>query len=206
MSATVSQSTDIKKSLIDVEDSVLIVIDIQDSFLEKYCNSVSKPLLEKSVWMIKLARAMGVPIVAMAEDIQHAGTLNQDILSALPEGVAIFNKNSFGLAGQAEIFAEVEASGRGTAILIGTETDVCVCQSALGLIEKGFRVVVLKDAVATTVGDEGIGLNRMCNAGAAISSVKATTYEWLRSVSKTVDLFEDGPQQLEQQVPGCLQL
>jgi nicotinamidase-related amidase len=201
-----NNNSDIRKSLVDVDDSVLMVIDIQDHFLNKYDPAVSRPLLEKVVWLLKIARCLDVPVVAMAEDIDNAGNLNSAILDVLPNKAKVHNKNAFGLAGNPEILADVDATGRKTAILVGTETDVCVAQSALGLMECGYRVVVLKDAIATTAGDEQTGLNRMRDAGAAISSVKAITYEWLRSVQNTTELFEKFPQLEAAELPGCLSL
>jgi nicotinamidase-related amidase len=201
-----SKDTDIRKSLVNVDDSVLVVIDIQDSFLLKYDDSVAKQLLEKVVWLLKVAAGLDVPVVAMAEDIDNAGNLNQEILSALPNGVKVHNKNAFGLAANPEILADVAATRRKTAILVGTETDVCVAQSALGLMACGYQVVVLKDAIATTAGDEQTGLNRMHDAGAVISSVKAVTYELLRSVQNTTALFEKFPELEAEDLPGCLSL
>ena len=199
-------NTDITKSLVHVDDSILVVIDIQDSFLIKYDDSVGKLLLQKVAWLLKIAGRLNVPVVAMAEDIDRAGNLNQFIQDALPQALKIHNKNAFGLAANPEILADVEASGRKTAILVGTETDVCVSQSALGLMERGYQVVVLKDAIATTVGDEEIGLGRMRDAGAAISSVKAITYEWLRSVQNTIELFEKYPELETTELPDGLSL
>jgi len=201
-----SKDTDIRKTLVDVDDSVLVVIDIQDHFLNKYDAAVCRPLLEKVVWLLKLASCLEVPVVAMAEDTDNAGSLNGAILNVLPKALTVHNKNAFGLAGNSEILADVESTGRKTAILVGTETDVCVAQSALGLIECGYRVVVLEDAVATTAGDELTGLDRMRNAGAAISSVKAITYEWLRSVQNTTEFFEKYPQLEAAELPQCLSL
>jgi len=195
----------IGESLVEVSDSVLIVIDIQDEFLMKYDDAVSKPVLEKAVWMIGLAETVGVPVVAMAEDIDNQGNLSQAILDALPEDVKVHDKDSFGLAGQAEILAAVEETGRKTAILIGMETDVCVAHSALGLMEAGYQAVVLQDVVATTAGDEEIGLHRMRDAGAVISSAKAITYEWLRSVSNAHAIFEASGAS-EDTIPDCLAL
>jgi len=200
------KNTDIKKSLVNVDDSILVVIDIQDSFLIKYHDSVGKLLLQKVVWLLKIAGHLNVPVVAMAEDIDRAGNLNQYIQDALPKALKIHNKNAFGLAGNPEILADVEASGRNTAILVGTETDVCVSQSALGLMERGYQVVVLKDAIATTAGDGEIGLGRMRDAGAVISSVKAITYEWLRSVQNTIELFEKCPELETTELPAGLSL
>lgn len=190
----------------NVDDSVLVVIDIQDHFLNKYDIAVSKPLLEKVVWLLKITEPLHVPVVAMAEDIDNAGNLNSAILNAMPNEVKVHNKNAFGLAGNPDILADVETTNRKTAILVGTETDVCIAQSALGLMECGYQVVVLKDAVATTAGDEQIGLNRMHDAGVVISSVKALTYEWLRTVQNTTAFFEKFPQLEATDLPGCLSL
>jgi nicotinamidase-related amidase len=201
-----SKFTDIRKSLVNVDDSVLVVIDIQDSFLAKYDAAVSRPLLAKVVWLIKIAVHLDVPVVAMAEDIDNTGDLNNAILNALPDELKVHNKNAFGLAGNPPILADVEATGRKTAILVGTETDVCVAQSALGLMECGYRVVVLQDAIATTAGDQQTGLNRMRDAGAAISSVKAITYEWLRTVQNTSGFFEKFPELEAAELPECLSL
>ena len=200
------ENTDIQKSLVDVDDSILVVIDIQDSFLEKYDDTVGKPLLEKVVWLLKLAEHLNVPMVAMAEDIDNAGNLNQSIRNVLPKDAKIHNKNAFSLAANPEILADVEATDRNTAILVGTETDVCVAQSALGLMQCGYRVVVLKDAIGTTAGDEDTGLDRMRDAGAAISSVKAITYEWLRTVRNTIEFFERFPDLEAGELPGSLSL
>jgi len=201
-----NKNIDIRKSLVDADDSVLLVIDIQDHFLDKYDAAVSRPLLEKVVWLLKIARCLDVPVVAMAEDIDNAGNLNSAILDALPNELKVHNKNVFGLAGNPEILADVDATSRKTAILVGTETDVCVAQSALELMECGYRVVVLKDAIVTTAGDQQTGLNRMHDAGAAFSSVKAITYEWLRSVQNTTELFEKFPQLEAAELPECLLL
>jgi nicotinamidase-related amidase len=190
-----TKSTPIKSSLIEVDDSVLVVIDIQDYFLKKYKDEVSNAVLEKAVWLIKLAQHLNVPIVAMAEDIENSGGLSKDIHDVLPANINVHNKNTFGLGGHTEILNEISGTNRGTAILIGMETDVCVAHSALHLIENGYKVVVVKDAVATTGEfDQQIGLGRMRDAGAAISSAKGIYYEWLRSIDNLESLLEKTPQ------------
>ena len=58
---------------------------------------------------------------------------------------------------------------------------MCVVQSALGLIEAGFRVAVVEDAVGSPEPDHGRGLERARAAGAVVLGVKGLFYEWLRS-------------------------
>ncbi|MBT5297566.1 MAG: isochorismatase family protein [Rhodospirillaceae bacterium] len=176
-------NTGIKNALIDVDDSVLVLIDIQDCFLDRHDRAVSEALVAKVAWIIHLARHLGVPIVAMAEDVDTRGNLNQTILNALPNGQRVHDKDAFNLTDNPEILADLDATGRKTVILMGMETDVCVAHSALGLMGNGYRAAVLKDAVATAPGGAEFGLSRMADAGALITSVRSLYYEWLRSVT-----------------------
>ena len=89
---------------------------------------------EKAAWLIQVAKHLSVPIIAMGEDIEKMGSLNQAILDVLPQDTKIYNKDYFGLASNPEIVMTVEVTGRKTAVLLGMETDVCVAQSALGLM------------------------------------------------------------------------
>ncbi len=198
-------TADIRKTLVDVDDSVLIVIDIQDHFLNKYDNAKSQNLVGKVAWLLQVAQHLDVPVVAMAEDIDHSGGLNQTIQDALPTGTKVHNKDFFGLAGNPVILADVASTGRKTAVCVGMETDVCVAQSAIGLQEQGYRVITLRDAVASLDADEETGIERMRDAGIAISSVKALYYEWLRSVTRTVGLENKVPE-LEAMRPTTLVL
>ncbi len=201
-----SKCADIKRSLVDVEDSVLVVIDIQDRFLAKCDNATTQAMVEKVAWLLQVAQFLGVPVVAMAEDMDNVGNLTQAILEALPEGTKVHNKNAFNLADNPEILAAVDATDRKTAILVGMETDVCVAHSALGLMEHDHKVVALKDGVATTAADEEIGLGRMHDAGAVISSVKALYFEWIRSVKNARRADAEAPALKTTNRPSCLVL
>ena len=84
-------------------------------------------------------------------------------------------KPTFGLAGTPAILATVT---RPTAVLVGFETDVCVYQSAVGLLERGKQVVVVEDATFSPGEMHGRGLTRLRDAGARLTHAKALGYEW----------------------------
>ena len=175
--------THLWRRLIDVADCVLVLIDMQDSFFDKYEKAKSEEVITKAVWLLRVAANNDVPVVAMAEDIPNMGNLTDRIAKALPEGTTVFNKDFFGCGDQVEILKAIKATGRGTANLIGVETDVCVAHSALSLMQHDFDVAVVRDVTATTVGDQDIGLMRIRDAGGFICSVKSLYYEWMRSVT-----------------------
>ena len=88
--------------------------------------------------------------------------------------------------------------------MIGVETDVCVAHSALHLMAEGCKVIVIKDAVATpSEADNEVGLDRMRDAGAAITSTKGIYYEWMHSVQGMLTLIEMAPE-IEEQAPVIL--
>ena len=89
----------------------------------------------------------------------------------------------FGLTGQSEILADVKATGRTTAVLVGLETDVCIAQSALGLAAQGIRPVVIEDATHSPPPHHSYGIARLRDAGIAIQSTKGLYYEWVRDLA-----------------------
>ena len=89
-----------------------------------------------------------------------------------------------------EIMDVVGASGRGTVVLVGLETDVCVSHSALGLLEAGYAVAVVADATGSPGTGHQFGLERMRDAGVAVLGAKNLYYEWVPTVERANELAE----------------
>ena len=184
------ESISLRNRLIDVDDSVLVVIDVQDSFLKKYSEGERKLLKIRIGWVVDVAVRLGVPIVAMAEDIPAMGSVSPFISKKFPADTPIFSKMTFGLAADEKIMAAINITRRKTAILIGLETDVCVAHSALGLRQKGYQVAVVADVTGAPGKAHEYGLERMKQAGVVISNVKSLFYEWIRTVDRCVEFME----------------
>ena len=180
----------INSSLIEVHDSLLIAIDIQPHFVKKESQNENSPLLQRMCWVVKAANWLSVPLIVTAEDIPRTGNISEEVAAIIPPDTKIYNKMTFGLAYQPDILEAVQQTGRKTAVLIGYETDVCVAHSALGLMDLGYRVVVLADATGSPGGAHQIGLERIRQAGGIILSAKSLYYEWVRTVEKAL-VFED---------------
>jgi nicotinamidase-related amidase len=171
--------------LIDIDDSVLVVIDVQESFLDKLPEAESAILLGRICWLIGVARWARVPQVVMAEDISGNGSVHPTVAGALAPGTLIHDKMDFGLTADGSILQAVRDSKRNTAILVGLETDVCICQSALGLLEQDCRVAVVADAVGSPGPNHAYGLQRMRAAGIVVVGLKGLFYEWMRTVPRS---------------------
>jgi nicotinamidase-related amidase len=175
--------------LLEVDDSVLCVIDVQPGFVGKVGETEGRdPFVQRVVWVVALASALGVPIVVTEEEPEHNGPTLPEVVERLPDPTTRYPKPTFGSADVPEIMDAVEATGRRTAVLVGMETDVCVAHSALGLLDRAYRVVVVRDAVLAPGDAHDDGIERMRAAGVTLIGVKGLFYEWARTVETAQQL------------------
>ena len=184
-----SKNSSLLNSLINVDDSCLIVIDAQKVFFDKLAEEEVAPLIKRMVWIVDVAVKLDIPVVVTAEHIEKCGSIIPELLEVLPPEIKIHDKMIFGLAADPEILNAVQDINRKTAILLGLETDVCVAQSAIGLLENGYRVAVVEDAVASPGKSHPYGLARMRSAGVLLSNVKSLFWEWIRTVDRSQNFY-----------------
>jgi len=174
-------------ALLDRDDSVLVVVDAQPGFLA----AEAERAVERIAWLVAFAGRLGIPVVVTEEEPERNGATDARVADRLPAGTPLFTKPTFGLAGSPEILEAVRATGRGTAVLVGCETDVCVAQSAIGLQSAGFTCVVVDDATFSPGEMHERGLARLASEGVARNHAKGVTYEWLRSVEEAHAVLGD---------------
>jgi nicotinamidase-related amidase len=174
--------------LIAHEDCLLVVIDAQPGFLEG-----ADDALERTAWLVALARDLDVPVVVTEEEPDRNGATDPRIVQAMPPGAPVFTKPTFGLAGTPEILDAVLAAERRVAVLVGAETDVCVYQSAVGLLDAGLDVIAVEDAIFSPGEMHERGLVRLRDAGVSLTHCKALAYEWVRTVDRLSALPRPAP-------------
>lgn len=177
-------------SLVDRADSVLVVVDVQPGFLDKLEPDRADALVDRIRWLVRLAAMVDVPVVLTEEHPDRNGTTAPPVDVLIPAGVTRHAKPVFGLAACPPILGDLERHGRRTAVLCGLETDVCVAQSAIGLRDAGWRVVVIRDAVASPGEAHEQGLARMRDAGVELVGLKGLAYEWIRTVDEAYRIEE----------------
>ena len=182
--------------LLDRSDSVLIVIDAQPGFSGGDADAGRAAAASREVagWLTGVAAALTVPIVVTEEDAASNGPTDPVITRCLPPGTPVIAKPVFGLVDVAEILSTVQSTGRRTAVLVGAETDVCVAQSAIGLVDLGFRVVVVTDATFSPGAMHERGLRHVRDAGVELRHAKGVYYEWIRTLEAARTFVLDHPE------------
>ncbi|MGC8488063.1 MAG: isochorismatase family protein [Clostridia bacterium] len=183
--------------LIDITCSMVLVIDAQQNFYPVDRRDVDRLALDtmfrRAAWLVAVAGRLKIPVVVTEEDAAVHGATSPVIRDAMPKGTPVLPKWTFGAADNPEILAAIEGTGASTTILLGLETDVCVAHSALGLKERGKRVVVVHDVLYSPGSAHANGLGRMERAGIETVSAKELVYDWLRTVQGARDFFRMNP-------------
>jgi nicotinamidase-related amidase len=183
--------------LIDVDRSMLLVIDAQQEFYAPERVDIDRMALgevfQRAAWVVGVARGLGVPVVVTEEDASVHGETAAAIRDRLPDAAPVLAKWTFGAADNPQILDAIEATGAGTVVLVGLETDVCVAHSALGLKDRGKQVVAVHDALFSPGRAHANGLGRMERANVELVSAKELAYDWLRTVPASRAFFAANP-------------
>jgi len=155
----------------------LIVVDIQGKLLPAIFEK--ERLIQNAVRLLNGAAVLGIPVLATEQYPRGLGATVPEIVSACKDFVAM-DKVSFSSCEAAGFLDALNSKSITDVILCGMETHVCVLQTTLDLIEKGYAIFVVADAVSSrSKADHQLGLTRMHDAGAVIVSTEMVLFELL---------------------------
>jgi nicotinamidase-related amidase len=152
----------------------LLVIDLQEKLLARM--SDREAVVAGAVLLVKGARLLGVPVSATEQYPQGLGPSVAEIAELIPDRPA---KTTFHCGSVPQLLEQLHGCPTRHVTLVGVEAHVCVAQTALELLNQGFRVQVAADAVASRHRlDCKFALRRLEMSGAVISTVEAVLFEW----------------------------
>jgi nicotinamidase-related amidase len=171
-----------QQGLVDSQETILLLIDIQDEFLKKLPHEQAEALLDNVRFLSEVGIRLEIPILVTVEEAASNGSLHPSLKAVLGPDVSERDKVYFGLCGQEDLRSALLEQNRRTVVLVGLETDVCVLQSAIGLQQLGFRTLIVVDAVASPSPDHEYGLDRARAFGVELIHTKGLYYEFARSL------------------------
>jgi nicotinamidase-related amidase len=149
--------------LIDAKQSALLVVDVQGRLVPAI--SGWQALLDQVVWLIRVARRMGIPVLACEQYPQGLGPTHPVVAAELPPECIAGKLHFSAVAGGCHGFAS--AGSHPQLVVCGMESHVCVMQTVLELLQSGRQVFVVEEAVGSRRdSDKALALARMRQAGA----------------------------------------
>lgn len=156
------------------EEAVLVIIDVQGKLAQIV--DESELVIQGIVNVVKGANVLDVPVLWLEQYPKGLGPTVTAIADEI-KGEPI-EKITFS-AYETEAFRQqLEALGRKKVLIAGIETHICVYQTAAQLLEAGYDVEVLADCVSSrTKGNREVGLQKMLQLGAKVTSVETALFE-----------------------------
>ncbi len=165
--------------MLDIENCCLAVVDVQGKLAQLMHG---KEALFKNIQiLVQAAQILEMPILWCQQVPDALGPTVPEIAQHLTD-LEPANKSMFSCCGTDQFNARLNESRRNQVLLCGIETHICVYQTAIDLLARGFNVNVIADAVSSrTLDNKQIALNRLAAEGVSISSVEMALFELLRS-------------------------
>lgn len=181
--ATVEQKpqAEIARRPLTAEDCALAVIDIQEKLLPPIFNR--DQLVRSSQLLIRLAAILDIPVLVTTQYAKGLGGTVPAIADLLPQTEQM-DKVEFSCFGSDRFCSALKTlpGRRNTMLVCGMETHICVLQTVMTALDQGYIVHVAADAVGSRSElNWKLGLDRMRDAGAVVSSAEMAMYELLRA-------------------------
>lgn len=165
------------EKLLSRENSVLVIVDIQDVFLKPI--KVRDFTVENIQLLVQVAHRLKIPILATTQNAEKLGALAPEIAETIGRAPVV-DKLCFSCMASETFAQNLQTTGRSQIVLVGVEAHICMMQTALDMLKAGYTVHVPYDAVASRLKrDWKYALLRLANSGVVVSAVESVVYEWL---------------------------
>nr|WP_321400505.1 hydrolase [uncultured Desulfobacter sp.] len=164
--------------MLDIENTVLLIVDIQGKLAHLMDRKAF--LFQNVQKLIKGAQILGVPILWVEQNPRGLGPTIPEIASLLPDSKPI-SKMTFSSCRNDRFVQALDALDRKQVLISGIETHICVYQTASDLVDMGYEVQAVADAVSSrTLENREIGLQKMRDSGVGLTSVETALFELLK--------------------------
>jgi nicotinamidase-related amidase len=160
----------------DRESAVFVMIDIQDKFVP-VINDI-KTVIKNANILSKAAEILNMPFIFTEQYPQGLGRTTGKI--SVPSTSKPIEKIHFSCLDCKEFADRLDSLNVEDIVLFGIEAHICVLNTALDLLKKGYRVHVVADAVSSrTKENKEIAIERMRQSGIFIVSTEMILFHML---------------------------
>jgi nicotinamidase-related amidase len=165
--------------MLEVEKCCLVVVDVQGKLAQLMHDKQS--LFDNITILIKAVKLLNIPIIWCQQCPAALGATVPQIAELLADNEPI-NKASFSCWGEPQFHQRLNSLSRQQVLLCGIEAHVCIYQTAVDLLQKGFDVEVIADAVSSrTLENKQLTIGRMQAESVNVTSVEMALFELLRT-------------------------
>ena len=172
--------TEIKdKYWLDTDKSALVIIDVQEKLAPAMDQELYGQLVLDTNLLIAGFKALELPIIATEQYSKGLGHTVTELTEATVQHCV--EKVSFSCCGADGFMDVLEKRGAKQVVIAGMETHVCVLQTVLDLLDRGYVVHLVRDAVSSRFkSDYEAALTIAAQAGAVVTTTEAALFQLVK--------------------------
>jgi nicotinamidase-related amidase len=157
----------------------LAVIDMQEAFRPVIADFGE--VASRIAKAVEGAQVLGVPIIVTEQYPQGLKHTASEIVAALSGKLKPIEKTCFSSCGSEDFLSALLSTGVNQVLVCGIEAHICVMQTALDLLQRGFEVHLLTDCITSRKPEnKQAALARLTAAGAVQSTLEMALFEIMR--------------------------
>lgn len=172
--------TSVRSLRLSPGECLLLIVDAQEKLMAAMRESVRAQVVGRIRTLARAAARLGLPALVTEQYPKGLGPTVAEVAAEVPD-FSPMEKVSFSCCGAEAFLPRLRASGRTKILLAGAETHVCCYQTALDLLENGFIVHAVADALCSRSKlNWRTGLAALERAGAAPTTTEQALFDLLR--------------------------
>jgi nicotinamidase-related amidase len=136
-----------EKFWLQIDQVALVVVDVQEKLVPAMNSRVSGDLVQNVGLLLEGFEALDLPVIATEQYSKGLGHTIDKLKAATSQ--SCIEKTSFSCCGEPNFMEALEKTGAKQILLVGMEAHVCVLQTLLELIDHGYVVHLVKDAICS---------------------------------------------------------
>lgn len=157
----------------------LVVVDVQGKLARLV--DESETLISNCGKLIKGAQVLGLPVVSLEQNPEKLGPTVSELNDLLID-VKPIPKFTFNACDEPKFVEAVQqVKDVETWLVCGIEAHICVYQTAMGLLQLGYKVQVVGDCISSrTALNKKLAISRLRDAGVEITGLEMSLYELVK--------------------------
>jgi len=160
------------------ESAALAVIDMQEAF---------RPVMPdfgevaaRIATAVEGSRLLEIPVIVTEQYPKGLKHTAEEIVARLPSELKAIEKTCFSSCGSDDFVSQLTRSNKRQVLVCGIEAHICVLQTSLDLLERGFEVFLLVDCITSRKPEnKQVALARLAQAGAIQSTLEMSLFEMM---------------------------
>ena len=161
------------------ESAALAVIDMQEAFrsvIPDFSEVASRIALAVEGALLE------IPVIVTEQYPKGLRHTAEEIVARLPRELNAIEKSCFNSCGAEDFMSQLIGRNAKQILVCGIEAHICVLQTCLDLLERGFDVFVLRDCITSRdVRNKEAAFARLSQAGAAEATLEMALFEMMHS-------------------------